>query len=332
MLQTSEAGTCPDYSLLSGLEKIALSNIPERSTFTTQDSLEYLWRGLDLPEEPLRSVSIPSDEKTTLPKLGHLAQSSIALSILLASTIYGLRNSIPQPKVSVNRSHASIEFKSERLYAIDGKSTASAWEPLSGVNKTLGGYVRVHDGFPHHRAGTKALLSCDPEATREDISSVISTWRSLDLESAAVNTGLVMSALRDYSQWDNHPQFQSLPTFPIHLRKIADAPRLNTSPSARLGPGNDKPRRSLRVLEFSRVIAAPVAGKILAAHGANVLWVTSPNLPDSPSLDREFARGKHTIQLDLDSEHNLAPALNLAKDADVFIQGYHPGALSAKGL
>ncbi|KAL4940095.1 hypothetical protein BDV06DRAFT_230556 [Aspergillus oleicola] len=302
---------------------MASSKVPDRSTFTTQDSL--------------RSVSIPSDEKPCLPsslKISNLAQSSIGLSALLASTIHGLRNHIPPPKVTVARDHSSIEFKSERLYTIDGKPPASAWGPLSGIHKTSDGYVRVHDGFPHHRAGTKALLGCDPDATREDVSSKISSWCSLDLESAAVDAGLVISALRSYEQWDSLPQAEAIPDLPIQLRKIGDAPPLNIpeSDSGRLSPGNDKCVRGLRVLEFSRVIAAPLAGKTLAAHGADVLWVTSPNLPGSPSLDREFGRGKRTIQLDLISENDLAEAVHLANDADVFIQGYRPGALSARGL
>jgi len=88
----------------------------------------------------------------------------------------------------------------------------------------------------------------------------------------------------------------------------------------------------LKVLELSRVIAAPVAGKTLAAHGADVFWITSPHLPDLPALDRDLARGKRTVHLDLRSEGDHARLRGLAKDADVFIQGYRPGGLTAKGF
>jgi hypothetical protein len=303
------------------------------STFTTWDIVRYLWRSLGLPEDSLNSLSVPSDEKPTLPssfKIGHVAQASVALSALLASQFHGLRNQIPPPKVTVPRQHASIEFKSERLYTINGKPPSSAWGPLSGIHKTSDGYVRVHDGFPNHRRGTKALLGCAPDASREDVSSKIFPWCAIDLESAAVESGLVISALRSYQQWDALPAAAAVADIPILIRRIGDAPPLSLSD--RLGANADKCLRGLRVLEFSRVIAAPLAGKTLAVHGADVLWVTSPNLPDSPTVDREFGRGKRTIQLDLDLESDYEEALLLAEDADVFIQGYRPGSLASRGF
>ena len=75
-----------------------------------------------------------------------------------------------------------------------------------------------------------------------------------------------------------------------------------------------------------------VAGRTLAAHGANVLWVTSPNLPDLPPVDRELGRGKRTIQLDLNTQAELEKVLELARDADVFIQSYRPGSLAGRGF
>lgn len=54
---------------------------------------------------------------------------------------------------------------------------------------------------------------------------------------------------------------------------------------------------------MTRVIAAPVAGRTLAAHGADVLWVTSPQLPSLPALDVDTGRGKRSCHLDLD-DHN----------------------------
>ena len=75
-----------------------------------------------------------------------------------------------------------------------------------------------------------------------------------------------------------------------------------------------------------------VAGRTLAAHGADVLWVTSPSLPDLPPVDRELGRGKRTIQLDLNKQADQEKVLELARDADVFIQSYRPGSLAARRL
>lgn len=80
------------------------------------------------------------------------------------------------------------------------------------------------------------------------------------------------------------------------------------------------------------MIAAPVAGKTLAAHGADVVWVTSPNLPNQPGLDRDLARGKRTVQLDIKQEGDMAKLLELLRTADVFLQSYRPGSLARLGL
>lgn len=88
----------------------------------------------------------------------------------------------------------------------------------------------------------------------------------------------------------------------------------------------------LRVIELSRVLAAPVAGRTLACHGAEVIWVTSPNLPDLPGSDRDVSRGKRTVQLDLDDESDRHQLKELVKDADVFIQSYRPGSMERRGF
>ena len=80
------------------------------------------------------------------------------------------------------------------------------------------------------------------------------------------------------------------------------------------------------------MIAAPLAGRTLAAHGADVLWITSPNLPDLPGLDRDFSRGKRTASLDLDIPGDADRLRELIKGADVFLQSYRPGALEKKGF
>lgn len=94
----------------------------------------------------------------------------------------------------------------------------------------------------------------------------------------------------------------------------------------------DRCLRGLRVLELSRVIAAPLAGKTLATHGADVLWVTSPKLPDLPTMDRDFGRGKRTIQLDVHNAADKKRLFELIKTCDVLIQGFCPGSLAAYSL
>jgi hypothetical protein len=292
----------------------------------------YILTTLGLPAASLSQLHLPG-EGLGLPssfKIAHLAQTSIGLSALLAAQIHALRNSIPVPAVTVPLQHAAIEFKSERLYTLAGKPAPSPWGPIGGLHKAADGYVRLHDSFPNHRDGAKTLLGCLADATRDRISSKISAWRAIDLESAAFSSKLVISALRSYSEWDVLPQARAISDFPILLRKLSDGPK--GLPATMRSLNADKTLRGLRVLELSRVIAAPLSGKTLAAHGADVLWVTSPNLPDLPTMDRDFGRGKRTIHIDIDSPSDREDLTRLLDDAHVFTQGFRPGSLAAHGL
>src|SRR3569832_101676 len=82
----------------------------------------------------------------------------------------------------------------------------------------------------------------------------------------------------------------------------------------------------------SRVIAGPVAGRTLAAHGADVLRVSGPALPAIPWLTIDTGRGKLTTFIELKSEAVRAQVRELLRDADIFSQGYRPRALAALGF
>ncbi|KAF4439688.1 Formyl-coenzyme A transferase [Fusarium acutatum] len=305
----------------------------DRTSFLSRDVVRDIWDGLSLPPNALRSLELPGDDGTPgLPssfKIASLAQGTIALSGLLAALIHSRRNQIPVPKVTVPRKHATVEFKSERLYVLDGKPAPSPWGPIGGLHKTSDGYVRIHDSFPNHGCGALELLGLPLTADRIDVTKKTQDWASIDLESVGLDRRLAIYALRSYRQWDMLPQSKTIDDFPISLMRIASGP---AGLPPRLSPGNDKCLRGLRVVEMSRVIAAPLAGKTLAAHGADVIWVTSPGLPDLPTMDRDFGRGKRTVQIDINNTEDRQKLRELIKSCDVFIQGFRPGSLAAKGF
>jgi crotonobetainyl-CoA:carnitine CoA-transferase CaiB-like acyl-CoA transferase len=70
----------------------------------------------------------------------------------------------------------------------------------------------------------------------------------------------------------------------------------------------------------------------MAAHGADVLSVTGPGIPDIPSLVMDGGRGKLRTEIDLTQESGREALAALARQADVFVQGYRPGAIAAKGF
>ena len=302
-----------------------------RTHFTVENSIRHIWSSLGLPAEALQALHL-TGRGLGLPssfKIGELAQTSIALSALTAALIHSIRNRSRVPSVTVPLQHAVIEFKSEQLYTLNGKPMTAPWGPIGGLHKAADGYVRIHDIFPNHREGTLRLLGCPITATRADVAKAVLQWNAVELETKAFENNIVISALRSYEKWDALPQAKAISNFPITIRKIAPGP---PGLPPHLEAGSGRSLRGLKVLELSRVIAAPVSGKTLAAHGADVLWVTSPSLPDLPALDRDLARGKRTAHLDLMSETDQSRLRELAKDADVFIQGYRPGSLAKRGF
>src|SRR6185312_9884825 len=82
----------------------------------------------------------------------------------------------------------------------------------------------------------------------------------------------------------------------------------------------------------TRVIAGPVCGMTLAAHGADVLLVTAPHLPSFQTLVADTGRGKLSTFVDLREASGREIFVQLLREADVVVQGYRPGGLAKLGF
>lgn len=182
---------------------------------------------------------------------------------------------------------------------------------------------------PSHKAGILSILGLDSGATRQAVSDALIQWNSKEFEDEAARNNMCATAFRTFQEWNEHPHGQAIKnTPPVQLIKIADAPkRMPIAQTFERGP-----LQTIRVLDLTRVIAGPVCGRTLAAHGADALWITSRKLPSLPSLDPDTSRGKRTTQLDLTSQEGRDTLFNLAKEGDVFLQAYRPNGLHEKGF
>jgi crotonobetainyl-CoA:carnitine CoA-transferase CaiB-like acyl-CoA transferase len=79
------------------------------------------------------------------------------------------------------------------------------------------------------------------------------------------------------------------------------------------------------------VIAGPVAGRFLAAYGAEVLRIDPPGVEDSPVLVADTTVGKRSTVLDLRDGDDQATFERLVRAADAVLCGYRPGALADLG-
>jgi crotonobetainyl-CoA:carnitine CoA-transferase CaiB-like acyl-CoA transferase len=93
-------------------------------------------------------------------------------------------------------------------------------------------------------------------------------------------------------------------------------------------PGDALPLHGLRVLDLTRILAGPVAGRTLAAYGADVMLLNSPELPNIESI-ADTSRGKLSAWVELKSEAGRSALRGLIGGSHVFMQGYRPGELAA---
>ncbi|WP_460479360.1 CoA transferase [Comamonas humi] len=300
--------------------------------------LETLWRDAGLDARALGRAQL-SGSNQRLPSsfaVGQAAQASVAAAALAASEIGALRQPhLPAQGVAVAMEHALAETSA--FFTLDGVRP-SIWSPVSGLyacGAALGrpGWVRIHANFDHHRDGVLRLLGLPPgeNTSKQQVSQALQAQDALDFEAKATAAGLVVAAVRSLQEWEAHTQSAALRAQPlVRITQLdAEAP---AAPRAWPALAADAlPLSGLRVLDLTRILAGPVAARTLAAHGAEVLMVNAPQLPNIEAI-ADMSRGKRSALLDLKAPAGLAQMRQLLADAHVFVQGYRPGSLQALGL
>lgn len=101
--------------------------------------------------------------------------------------------------------------------------------------------------------------------------------------------------------------------------------------------------QGIRVVDLSRVLGGPLAGQILADHGADVVKVEPPQgdetrdwgppfQGDASSYFLNVNRNKRALALDLRTEGGRGVLLRLLEHADVLIENFKPGTMEGWGL
>ncbi|KAI8933837.1 hypothetical protein NX059_009538 [Plenodomus lindquistii] len=93
-----------------------------------------------------------------------------------------------------------------------------------------------------------------------------------------------------------------------------------------------RPLAGLKVLDLTRVIAAPAITRGLAELGASVMRVTAEHVTDMSNLHVDLNWGKWNAHLDFRQEKDRATLRELVMDADVVVQAYRPGVLDKYGF
>ncbi|WP_018684645.1 CoA transferase [Actinokineospora enzanensis] len=251
-------------------------------------------------------------------RVAHLAETCVGRVTRAAGDLLRDRGTEPG-EVSVDIRHAAESFRSERHLRVDGASPGDTWAPLSRDYRAVDGWVRLHCNYPHHEAAAHAALG-------DDVAEAIGGRAAEEVAEAVVAAGGAAAALRSPAEWARHPQGIAVAQEElVSLERVADAPPRPLPPA-------DRPLAGVRVLDLTHVIAGPVCGRTLAAHGADVLHVGAAHLPTMRPVVIDNGFGKRTAHLDLRVAEARAHLHELWADADVMLQSFRPGSLPAKGF
>lgn len=299
---------------------------------TPLSALEHVWSLAGCDRAAVDDIHVEGDDPglPSVYRIGTLASATIGAQALAAAQCHRLRTGRGQ-RVEVTMRRALAAFRSERYLRIDEGAAPELRDPLMGFYETRDGrWIQLHTNFAHHREGVVKLLGCANEY--EAVVKAIRDWDGSTLDQALADAGLCAALIRSPDEWAEHEQAAAVAALPLfEIERIGDAPPLPIGREATT-QGAAQPLTGTRVLDLSRIIAGPVAGRTLAQHGADVLLVNGPHLPNIAPLVIDNGRGKRSAVLDLREARSRDTLLGLAKEADVFLQSYRPGALAARGF
>ncbi|MBB4929707.1 alpha-methylacyl-CoA racemase [Lipingzhangella halophila] len=94
------------------------------------------------------------------------------------------------------------------------------------------------------------------------------------------------------------------------------------------------PLNGIRVVEFTGIGPAPMAGMLLADLGASVIRLDRPQAAESAQAGNgpQLSAGRPVLGVDLKSVEGLRTARELVGAADVLLEGFRPGVLERLGL
>lgn len=225
------------------------------------------------------------------------------------------------PAVTVDRRQASFWY--DLAFQPIGWEVPGIWDSIAGDYPTRDGWIRLHTNAPHHRAAAQRVLGNHDD--RAAMAPAVARWDAKALEDAVVAENGCAAEMRSIDAWADHPQGQAVNAEPLIHLDLTDG-----TPDGRdIDPA--RPLAGLRVLDCTRVLAGPAAGRFLAGFGADVLRIDPPWW-NEPLLEPDMTLGKRCAGLDLGMEADRETFARLMSQADLFLHGYRSDALERLGF
>ena len=286
--------------------------------------LGQAWRALG--GDPARLDRV---RETGLPRLpavlpaARLIHDAIAAAALAAEELAG-----DDGVIAIDPARAATAVTSERWFRERG-GAPDVWSPFSGFRRAADGWVRTHANYPHHRERLLRALDLPAGAVPAELADRIRSLPARDVEGLAERHGALAVAVRRSGEWARSPQGLAAAEEPLLRLERADAP-IGWRPAA--DASRDAVLAGLRVLDLTRVIAGPVAGRTLALLGAEVLRIDPPAPAEPHWQHLDTGHGKRSALLDVRSDDGAARFEQLLGEAHVLLLGYRPGSFDAAGI
>ncbi len=261
--------------------------------------------------------------------VSELATASIATAAVAVAELCAALGEA-RPGIAVDRGLCDAWFGSA-LTPI-GWSVPSPWDAIAGDYAALpaadgAAWIRLHTNAPRHRAAALRVLGV--EAEREHVAAAVARWSAQELEDAVVAEGGCAAMLRTPGEWAAHPQGIAVAGEPLVAIERTDAH--DAGAASTWAAALAQPLAGLRVLDLTRVLAGPVATRLLAGLGADVLRIDPPDW-DEPGVVPDMTIGKRLARLDARDPTDGARLRTLLAGADVLVHGYRSDALDRLGL
>ena len=289
-----------------------------------------MWAGLGGSDEVASRLEFRGHGEMSCPfPVMDLAAASFGVAGLAVSALLQAA-SVAAPSVTVDRRQATTWFDfpiapSRFLDAAERHGLHQRW--MAEFQTADARWIRVQATYSTLRRRMLSALGLGASAAPQDVQRAIAGLTAEDAEKRLVEAGAAAATARSLQEWDIHPQGAAVAAEPIAaLTSTLQGP-------TRWRPTPGRPLLGIRVLDMTRVVAAPMATRFLASLGAEVLRIDSPESDEVELLGvHDISLGKRWALLDARTAEGHRRLRELIAGADVMVHGYRPGALDALGL
>lgn len=354
----------PPYSVQDETAKILHTGILNNPLLTLPSALTPLAKSITFTGNP--SPSIPINWRFA-ESAAALKGLEAAMLNLLSTKKYNVPAS--ELKVTINTDHASLYVMSPMIARLldetTGELKAVPWgspemhkifpnqdlhRAGTSLHRTLATNIyRTKDGRYYHCHG-----SMNPEPTLtalglkmegedgdtyesvvERVQSVVETMDSKDIDHLMneqfKQAGTIAWSTQEFQE-SAHGQANAHVALYALQQGVGEQAAGWWQDNASYPSSVQRPLAGLKVVDLTRVIAAPSITRGLAQMGASVMRVTSDQVTDMSSLFHDLSWGKWQSRLHLKNAEDREKLKALIRDADVVVEGYRPGVMEKYGL